>query len=582
MADDSEPMQLDAEGDEDFDDDEEDYDGGEDKVGEVVNVTKDGGVKKKIITAGKGYLTPEKGDVVEVHYVGTLADGGEKFDSSRDRDTPFTFNLGKGEVIKGWDEGVARMKKGEKAVLTCAPKYAYGEAGSPPKIPANATLDFEVELLGWKSVKDIAGDGGVIKTTMVEGEGWENPRDKDEVLVKYEAKVKGADAPFTTQEVEFTVSEGHFCKALPIAVKKMKKGEKASLIVNAEYGLGEAGQPPEVPPNSELEISLELVSWKKVDDVTDDSLVIKKTLKKGTGYSKPKEMATVTIKYTARLEDGTVFEENNELKFVTDEDQVIRGLDLAVMKMEKEEVALVTIGPSYAFGDCDTKRDKAMVPAGSTVVYEVELLSMDNPKSSYDMSTEEKIEDAKVKKEKGNTAYKEGKLSRAIKRYNDAIRAVEHDNEFGDLKKDSKELKKSLWLNLAAAHLKQKSYKDVIQNCTKVLELDLNNVKALYRRAQAHMGRAEYLEAEMDLKKARQAEPDNKDLAVLYARMRKQMKAATKKEAAMYSTMFSKLAKLKDPVEPAQPIEAEPVVDEGPSADEPGPSGSGEAEPMEV
>lgn len=577
------PAADDAMEDADFgeDDGEEEYDSGEAKVGEVRDLTPDGGVKKKILTMGTGWATPETGDVVEVHYVGTLEDG-TKFDSSRDRDEPFTFNLGKGSVIKGWDKGVATMKKGEKAVLMCAPDYAYGKAGSPPKIPADATLNFEVELLGWKSVKDITKDGGVIKTTLKEGIDYDNPSDLDEVTVNYEARVKGAEKPFATvQGVEFTVNEGHLCRAIPVAVKKMKKEEKAHLVVQPAYGFGETGQPPDVPANAELEIDLEVVSWKKVTQVTDDGLVMKKTLQKGKGYDKPKEMATVTIRYTARLEDGTVFEERgegNELEFVTDEEQVIEGLDLAVMKMDKEEKAEIMIGPTYAFGSTDTKRDKATVPAGSTVTYNVELVSLKNPKASWDMSNEEKIDDAKLKKEKGNSAYKAGKLARAIKMYNAAIRSIEYDNDFGDLKKDSKSLKKSLWLNLAAAQLKQKSFKDVVQNCGKVLEMDANNVKALYRRAQAYMGTADYLEAEIDLKKAREAEPDNKDLAVTYARMRKQLKAANRKEAAMYSTMFTKLAKLKDPDE-NQPTAANGHAvssQEEPGPSEPVASGSGE------
>ncbi len=76
------------------------------------------------------------------------------------------------------------MKKGEKAVLTIKPEYGYGEEGSPPTIPANATLQFEVELLSWNSVKDItpAKDGGIIKTVVTEGEGWASPKDNDEVL----------------------------------------------------------------------------------------------------------------------------------------------------------------------------------------------------------------------------------------------------------------------------------------------------------------------------------------------------------------------------------------------------------------
>ena len=88
------------------------------------------------------------GQTVSVHYTGTLASNGEKFDSSKDRGQPFSFPLGAGRVIKGWDEGVAGMKVGGKRILVIPPSLGYGSAGAPPTIPANATLRFEVELLG--------------------------------------------------------------------------------------------------------------------------------------------------------------------------------------------------------------------------------------------------------------------------------------------------------------------------------------------------------------------------------------------------------------------------------------------------
>ena len=102
------------------------------------------GMKVEIEKEGSG-VAAKNDDNVTVNYVGTLADG-KKFDSSYDRNAPFTFQLGKGRVIKGWDLGVVGMKVGEKRKLTIPPDLAYGAAGFLT-IPANATLTFEVELL---------------------------------------------------------------------------------------------------------------------------------------------------------------------------------------------------------------------------------------------------------------------------------------------------------------------------------------------------------------------------------------------------------------------------------------------------
>ena len=109
-------------------------------------VTTASGLIYEDTTVGSG-AEAASGQKVTVHYTGYLTNG-SKFDSSKDRDDPFEFSLGQGQVIKGWDEGVAGMKVGGKRKLTIPPELGYGARGAGGVIPPNATLVFDVELLG--------------------------------------------------------------------------------------------------------------------------------------------------------------------------------------------------------------------------------------------------------------------------------------------------------------------------------------------------------------------------------------------------------------------------------------------------
>lgn len=116
-----------------------------DSTSDPVNKQEEDKLKIETLEEGDG-VQVESGANISVHYTGTLEDG-TKFDSSLDRGTPFSFKLGVGQVIEGWDSGVLGMRVGEKRKLTIPPSLGYGDKGIPGAIPPNATLIFTVELL---------------------------------------------------------------------------------------------------------------------------------------------------------------------------------------------------------------------------------------------------------------------------------------------------------------------------------------------------------------------------------------------------------------------------------------------------
>ncbi|MBJ10443.1 MAG: peptidylprolyl isomerase [Flavobacteriales bacterium] len=239
-------------------------------------ITTESGLQYEIIEKGLGEQ-PQTGDKVTVHYSGYLTDSAKtKFDSSLDRNQPFTFILGKGQVIPGWDEGIALLSVGDKAVLNIPASLAYGERGAGGVIPSNADLIFEVELISFEKPDpiipfDISGkdtiitDSGLKYIVVQEGYGA-TPYASQFVSVHYTGYLTDGsifDSSIDRGEpIAFPVGVGRVIPGWDEGIMLLNKGAKARLIIPSQLGYGEKGAADFIPPNATLIFDVELLEIK--------------------------------------------------------------------------------------------------------------------------------------------------------------------------------------------------------------------------------------------------------------------------------------------------------------------------------
>ncbi|XP_019745914.1 peptidyl-prolyl cis-trans isomerase FKBP4, partial [Hippocampus comes] len=323
---------------------------------------------------GTGTELPMIGDKVFVHYVGTLLDG-STFDSSRDRGEKFSFELGKDQVIKAWDIGVATMKEGELCQLICKPEYAYGSAGSPPKIPPDSKLIFEVELFEFRG-EDLTEDedGGIIRRIITKGQPYAKPNEGSSVEVTVEGSCEGR--VFDERELKFVIGEGE-CLGLPAGAEKaimaMEKGEEALFHIKPKYGFGSEGNAKyDIPGGALLQYKIKLTALEKAkeswemnsSEKLEQSVVVKE---KGTQYFKKGMFKQASMQYKRIVswlenESGLSEEEEEKAKAL----RLAAHLNLAMCYLKLKE-------PNQALEHCnkalelDESSEKALFRRGEAL-----------------------------------------------------------------------------------------------------------------------------------------------------------------------------------------------------------------------
>lgn len=465
------------------DDDEDDYEGG-DPV----------------------YDKHEHNEAAEVHFTGKMLDG-TVFASSRESNTALTFKLIQEDVMPGFTLAIASMQPGEKAIFTIPPEFSLTMSGCsvniPWNIPTNQTLRFDVELISL--ITDILDDQGILRKTVKFGRGNDQPYDSDEVFVNYTACLMDGTLVSKSEGVEFILKEGFFCPAFAHAVKTMTEGQEVILIIKPEYGFGESGSPTignedvVVPPDATLHVNLKLISWKTVSHIGENEDILKKTPFKANRpnptYNFIWNHAVVKARLVGKLEDGTVFEQRGHggedpFEFIIDEGHVIDGLEECVMTMDVGEVASCTIPPQHAFGAVGSNQyHLSGIPPNSTVIYEIEILSVVNENHSA-MTLDEKIESARKKKKEGDHIFTSGNFLRAYRRYFKASQILRKCSPEPD--GEIKQMLISMALSGAECAMQLQRFEQASDCIHEVLKYDPNNVEALKLVAQAAQPFPEY------------------------------------------------------------------------------------------
>lgn len=341
------------------------------------------------------------GDKIVVHYTGKLTND-TIFDSSVGRGQPFTFKLGVGQVIKGWDEAFQLLQVGDKATIKFGHELGYGERGAGA-IPPKATLIFDVEFLDivegprpWETTKKdtVTLPSGVKYLLIKENKTGLKIEDGSKLTLHYSGFFKdgkGFDSSVERgQPVNLKMGKGMILKSLEDVFYHIRKGEKVKIFIPYALAYGEKGQPPIIPAKADLIYDIEVL------DVTPNAIIAKyditgKELKttasglkyyeisKATGTKQAAAGNTVKVHYSGYLADGTMFDSSLErdaglpFEFKLGAGQVIAGWDEGIALMHIGDKFRLLIPYYLAYGEIG---HPPTIPAKAELTFDVELIEV--------------------------------------------------------------------------------------------------------------------------------------------------------------------------------------------------------------
>lgn len=353
------------------------------------------GLEYTITAKGNGKKAAS-GDKVKVHYTGKLLDG-TKFDSSVDRGQPFDFKLGTGQVIKGWDEGIALLQEGDKVTLKIPAELGYG-AQATGSIPANSTLIFDVELIEVSQAPkpwDIKGKkiektaSGLEYVILSKSKNTTKPAKGNRVKVHYSGYFKDGKMFDSSvdrgQPIDFQLGVGQVIPGWDEGIALLSAGDKAKFIIPYNLAYGEQGRGP-IPAKSDLVFDVELIEFKEQvkpvpfkiegkETVTTETGLKYIVVEKGTG-AQAIPGNKVKVDYTGYFENGDIFDSSVErgqpFEFILGQNQMIRGWDEALILMHQGDKFHVTIPYQLAYGE----EGYGPIPAKTNLVFDLELLEV--------------------------------------------------------------------------------------------------------------------------------------------------------------------------------------------------------------